>query len=75
MLRYLGAFLTFTVWDWIATAGTRLVVDQSYWAVVLSTIYAVVGFYGVRYMVQGRLMVLAVLAGAVVGTALGINIP
>lgn len=76
MFRVYGtALITFLVWDWITTAGTRFIVDQSYWSLPLAAITTLLWIYGVKLSLETKGVVPFIVVGVVVGTWLGITWP
>ena len=69
-----GVFVIFTGWDWLATAGTRLIVEGSLFSLVLAAITTVMWVYGVR-VVQGKGIIGVAVVSAILGTWLGLNVP
>ena len=72
--KYVWVALLLTGWDWLATAGTRLVAAQSPWSVLLAASTAAMWWFAVRYCQDTRLATLFVLCAAL-GTFLGIIYP
>lgn len=76
MLRVYGtALTTFLVWDWITTAGTRLIVDRSLWSLPIAAITTVLWIYGVKLSLEEWKVIPFIVVGVVVGTWFGITWP
>ena len=69
------AFIVFFIWDWLATAGTRLVVDLSYWALPLAAATTLLWIYGTKLVVERPGIIPYILAGVIAGTLAGIKVP
>ena len=69
------AFAIVTVWDWIATATTRLVVVQSDWAVALAAVITVFWFYGTKAALDAKTRMWVVVVASALGTWLGMKVP
>ena len=68
------AFLAVLVWDYLATVGTRLIVDESLWAIALAAAVACLWYWSVR-LVQKDVGLAPFLLAAVLGTLGGIMWP
>ena len=73
-IRRTSALVLLTLWDWVSTASTRFVADQSYWAILLASITTALWWFAVRYCSDVRLAPLFIIAAAL-GTYLGTVYP
>jgi hypothetical protein len=62
------------LWDWLSTVGTRYIADQSFLAVPFTGAVTVIWWLAIAFP-RSKMMGLAVVLGAVVGTTLGILLP
>lgn len=62
------------VWDYIATLGTRMVAEESGWAIPLASATTFLWWSAIAFP-RGRVMGVCVILGATIGTALGILWP
>ena len=64
--------ILFTAWDWLATASIRLGVEQDIRALAIAAITTAFWWLSVS-LVKGQQLLTAAVAGAVLGTYLGMN--
>ena len=70
-----AAFISFATWDWITTAGTRFIANGSDWAVVIAAVTTGLWFYSTKLFIANPKTIPWLMAGAVVGTWVGLRIP
>lgn len=74
-LTHASMFGLVVVWDWLTTVYTRLAAADNLWAVLVGVGLTAFWWVAVRLCVKDNWLVLPALAGAGVGTYLGIIWP
>ena len=73
---YVKVFALVAAWDWLVAVSTRLLADESLAAVPLAVALTAFWWVGSGIAARGnRLAMAAAVAGAAVGTTLGVGIP
>lgn len=69
------ALIAIAAWDWSTAAGTRFISDRSDWAVLMAAITTFMWIYGTKIIVAKPGIGPWLIAGAALGTFLGIRWP
>ena len=76
VVTYGEVFGLVAVWDWLVTVSTRFIASEVVWAIPLAVALTAFWWVGTGWAAQAdRRVMVAALAGAAAGTALGLHIP
>ena len=75
MRAWAKTFALVAGWDWLATMGTIYMAERSWLAVPMAVLLTAFWWAAIQLVVRERGLIIPGLAGAAIGTAVGVTFP